>query len=98
LAVEAMSVHVKWSGDDCHFTMLPVCPLKLTVAVLPVHISELLALPPTDAGPTVTVTGSLLGVAQGLPLVLHMSVLAPDQDGVPEAVAVALICTLNVPP
>src|ERR1043166_7511923 len=55
-AVETMSfvLPAKLSVDDCHFTMLPVLPLKLTVVPVPVQTeaSAGVVVPPTETGST----------------------------------------------
>ena len=57
------------SVDCCHW-IVPVCPLTLTVVVLPVQIvlEAAVAVPPTDVGLTVTVAVALFAAAQA-PLV-----------------------------
>ena len=55
MAVETISVQgFEPVGEDCHFSMFPVCPDSVTVAVLPLQIEELLALPPAAAASTAT--------------------------------------------
>ena len=65
--VFAMSVQVvNGDTDDCHFTTLPVLPLKVNVPLVdPEQIVEPpLTLPPTDVGLTVTVVVVEVAVAQ----------------------------------
>ena len=52
--------------DDCHLTILPVCPLKVKLVLfVPVHTVALPAIvPPTLAGLTVTVALALLAESQ----------------------------------
>jgi len=61
---------VEPSADCCHW-IVPVWPLTLTVVVLPVQIvlEAAVAVPPTDAGLTVTVAVVELAAAQA-PLVI----------------------------
>ena len=61
---------VEPSADCCHW-IVPVCPLTLTVVVLPEHIEleAAVAVPPTDVGLTVIVATSLLADVQE-PLVI----------------------------
>jgi hypothetical protein len=56
LAVEAMSVHVELSGEDCHFTMLPVWRESDIEEVPPLHtvVGEAAAVPPTEVASTMT--------------------------------------------
>jgi len=49
--------HVKLSNDDCHW-ILPALPVKVIVLPVPEHTDEDIgvAVPPTEAGVTVTVS------------------------------------------
>jgi hypothetical protein len=57
LAVERMSVQVVPLGEDCQFTITPICPARLIVVPEPLHTvaAAAVALPPTEGGVTVTV-------------------------------------------
>ena len=59
---------VEPSADCCHW-IVPVCPLRLIVVVLPVQIVLDVAVPPTDVGLTV-VAVELVALAAAQPLAL----------------------------
>jgi hypothetical protein len=77
LAVEAMSVQAKPSGDDCHFTMDPVWPLNVMVVEEPLQIVEAVAVavPPTLGG--LTVTARVLVTPTQLVLAVSVTVTLP---------------------
>src|SRR5512143_370802 len=59
LSVEAMSLTVvQLSVENCHFTITPLWPLNPMVVPLPLQTTDRagLAVPPTDAAFTVTLT------------------------------------------
>ena len=51
-----MSDQTELSGDDCHFTIAPVRPVRVTVVPLPLQTVPAVgvAVPPTEVGSTVT--------------------------------------------
>ena len=58
VVVDAMSIQVKPSVDDCHFCISPVLKVNVIDVPEPEHIGDALAaaLPPAEAGLTVTLT------------------------------------------
>lgn len=85
VAVLALSVQVE-NGliDDCHFVIVPVCPVKVNIAlVLPEHIVDPpVTVPPIEAALTFTVVTTEFATVQ-LPLCTTaincvVAVKAPD--------------------
>ncbi len=66
LTISVKATEKSEAVDDCHFTILPVWPLKVNpVLLVPVQTVALPAiLPPALAGSTVTVPVAELAVAQ----------------------------------
>ena len=81
---------VEPSADCCHW-IVPVCPLTLTVVVLPEHsvLVAAVAVPPTDGEPTVTV----LVVAEQPLVAVNVNVALPTETPVMTPEVASMVAT-----
>ena len=81
------------SADCCHW-IVPVCPLTLTVVVLPEHsvLVAAVAVPPTDGEPTVTA----LVVAEQPLVSVNVNVALPTETPVMTPVLLLMAATAGL--